>query len=894
MIIIKNNSLIYSKDLINSAKENTLRSRWGAAIKKKILKVADFWSDKGDLDLLNLIPSENPTALTPGQYYGDPITSGNRKTLYTCLETPYRWYNPETKRWWYDGGIVTNPRTGKTLIVHDDGNGFKAPKGFPRPGQKYMFVAAYRLFIIGHLLLTSYAPVANKKMIPRSSGKEYEAAIPRLAQAFALTGEKKYVYKAAILMGRLAELYPEMSGTKEDGTHSEGMHWGEVSTTESRWLIQFYLAYDLIFNAISQDIDNKLADLFDNIEFKPGVPRKEKFNFRETIEKMSHVAIETCEFGRQTESDWKLRWIETEINIATCMNRAKILHKVLFEGKFALRKALFNNFYRDGRYHYDSTSYMRVIMRQFLTILSPTINYCDGDVFKEPFNPYNNEELPVEPTILLNFVTDTGQILPTFGDTEEADNRYPINKSRLKGYPQYDPKMEMAAAQLISARNLFKIYLKGVPKDQLIKWRQEHADFNTLCYALPVDRLISETSESANNSNYLSSHLLEDSPIVYLRTGSQKRYRHDLVLWGQPSAAHKHGDKLGIWFGGRGRHLAASGGNYPFTWVSKKGGAWERHSAACWTVLIDGMTQQLSFSSLSDFYDGKLFKLAAMKNETAYPGSIYKRTVILIPAPDKLSTQKNAFLIDIFNVANGFMFDYNTRGTDAGDFNNIDFNFSGSPIVWKKGEITLAGEDIPLYECAGYGWMGNVRKTRTDRDFTFTYSYDGAKLKIHCFPFGEDRELVYAEGEKGGYETGKSPWDPHLIWRDELEEDVPYDSIEKHRTQFVTILESIDKNPFISNITARCLSDGEFFDVGFIIDYENNLRDYILINLTNNSKMTLKMDILPGNTQNSIITDCNLILYRIPLRKLDKNENEILETYGGSFCKVGKKKREFK
>ena len=75
-----------------------------------------------------------------------------------------------------------------------------------------MYIAAYRLFVIGMLCGMVYAPVLTSEMYSKSSHKQYEGAIPHLAQAYHLTGKTHYAKKAAVLLGCMAELYPFMHG----------------------------------------------------------------------------------------------------------------------------------------------------------------------------------------------------------------------------------------------------------------------------------------------------------------------------------------------------------------------------------------------------------------------------------------------------------------------------------------------------------------------------------------------------------------------------------------------------------------------------------------------------------------------------------------------------------
>ncbi|MFX0102199.1 MAG: hypothetical protein ACFFCS_21720 [Candidatus Hodarchaeota archaeon] len=872
----KSGNLIYKKSIIENARKNATNTGWGKEIAKRILTVADYWASKTDEELVALVPTGNPRALSPGQYYGDPIDGGNRKTLYTSLETPYKWYNPNTRTWWYNGAKVKNPGTGEMVEMHDDGGGFIAPEGFPRPGEPTMFSAAYRLFIIAMLCNVPYAPVLDKEMHPESTGDKYAGAIPRLAEAFAITGDTFYVKKAAILMGRLAELYPYQNGTRGDGTHPENMHWGEISTSESIWLVNFFKAYDLIFDAVTPKMEEELTAFFDLVPDHVGEERTVKFDFKKTIDTMARHAAQSCELTRQTDSDWKLRWIETEIVISTCTGSPKLLHECLYHDQHSLIPTLLNNFYRDGRYHYDSTSYMRIILSHLITLWFPTVGFTGGDEFPEPLMLHKDKGIPLREALLLNFKLDTGAMLLSFGDTEEANNSLPIDEKRMKGIKEYESRFEIIAHYIPEVEadfiNLFWDTEKMGEKQGLHEVRAEKGDFRTLAFArvmkgvyeqsgarqqiyeAVVENFIRTRCENIRdgskreskklgfdeygNEMYqevvqerfnpsepdkLGSELLEDSPIAYLRCGESKRTRHDLVLWGQPSAAHKHGDKLGIWFGGRGRHLAASGGNYPFTWVSPKKDNWEFHSAACWVVLVDGMTQaRLSHSNLQAFYDGSLFKHASMENKIAYAPSKYIRSILLIPGPN----DGDAYALDIFKVSHGYMFDYNTRGTDAGTFKDIEFNFKDGDHDWERPEGTLAGDDVPLYGCEGYGWMKDVHRTTTSSDFSFLYKYGDAGLKVHCMSFGQERSVICAMGEKGGYEMKRSPWDPHVLWREETED------YEKYKTQFVTVLESVGASSLLDEVKPidESRSNSGWHPVGIQVTHSSGIKDVIIVN----------------------------------------------------------------
>jgi hypothetical protein len=813
---------LWREEWVRRARSNAVHAAWGKAIAGRILEVADYWAAKTDQELLDLVPAGNPRACTPGQYYGDPISGGSYRTLLTCLETPNRWYNPTTKQWWYDGVTVANPGTGEKVVVKDDGSGFIAPDGFPRPGVRTYFTAAYRGFLIGMLIDFPYAGRMGgipPEVFPGSSGVRYSGAAPRLAEAYALTGDVKYARKAAILLGRLAELYPYMNGNMEDDPRyvpGDGSAWLEKSTTDSEHLRSFLDAVDLVWDAADANMERQLAGLFAAVPGPDGLPRQEPFRWKQALNAMMPYAAQLCEKSRlDTWADWSLRWINTEIAVAACTESPNLMAKVLLGPPPALQGQLQDVFRRDGRHGYDSAGYLDVMARSFLTLPVRSVGFQGGREFPAPLNLYDDPRFRLEEIIAYNFKTETGALQPTFGDGSSGRNPRPPPESALAGYLPYDPALEVPAAFSERCRSLFQSSVQGRSLDFL---REKHGDFMTLIFAPSSTDPAGPTGTMA-----LGSSVLEDSATAYLRSGQTPPTRHDLVMWGVETTGHGHGDKLGIWFAGRGRNLAAAGGGYFFSQCDPKAQDWESHSAACWVVLVDGMGQRASSSGLLAFYAGDLFRLCALVNTNSYPGSRQQRTGWLIPGPQ----DGDAYVVDIFQVAGGGKcFDYNTRGNDAGRFEDIRFDFRSGTPAWESRSGTLAGTNVPLYRTPGYGWMKDVRMTPVERDFAWQYDYGGAGLKVHALSFGRPRTLIYALGEVGGFARGQSPWDPHVLWRDEAT------GASNHVTQFVTVLESVGAAPFIRTIQALSCSEPAtgIHSVGIKLTHVSGHADVILIN----------------------------------------------------------------
>lgn len=813
---------IWRADWVRQARQNATNTVWGQAVAARIMAVADYWAAKSDRELLELIPVGNPRAMVPGTYHGDPLSGGNRKTLVTCLETPYRWYNPETKQWWYDGVTVTNPGTGKPLTVRDDGSGFVAPDGFPRPGMRTYFTAAYRGYLIGMLLASPYGGSAGPAQIPESSGNRYSGAIPRLAEAYALTGKPLYAHKAAVLLGRLAELYPYMNGHMGDyprDVRGDRAVWLEKSCTDSEYLWPFLDAADLVWDGVDADMEKQLAEAFAAVSGPDGKQRREEFRWKPAVNAMLPYAAELCERMRQDAwADWAFRWIQAELAIAAATESPRLLAKILFGPSPALQGLLQANFYRDGRHSYDSAGYIKGLNRTFILLPFRSSGFQGGADFPEPLNLYEDPRFLLDEIMVYNLKTDTGALIPTFGDWEGERNPRPPSAWALAGYGYaLDPVMEVPAAFSEKFRARYRASLSGAEKE-LDRLREQGGNFTTLVFA----RNWAETPGPTGQTP-LASTLLEDSAVAYLRSGLTRATRHDLVIWGAPGGAHMQPTKLGIWFGGRGRNLAANGGAYPFTSTDPKLVEWEHHSAAGWVVLVDGRSQEISVSDPVAFYDGGLFRLAALVNTNAYPGSRQQRNVWLVPG----AQDGDAYALDIFQVeGGGRVFDYNTRGNNAGHFDEIRFEFRDAAPQWEQHGGSLAGTNIPLYGAPGYGWMKDVRMLKTTGDFSWQYDYGGAGLKVHALSFGRPRTLIYALGEFGGFPRGKAPWDPHLLWRDEEAGG------SNHVTQFVTVLESVGETPFIERIETLAGAEpaSGLHPIGLKVRQKDGVTDVILIN----------------------------------------------------------------
>jgi hypothetical protein len=868
-----------NKEDVQKARDNAVNTEWGRKMKREICRIADYWAAKSDDELFDLVPVGNPRALSVGQFFGDPFTGGKRTAYQVCLERPYQYYNPVSKTWWYNGKIIKNPTTGEDVMVNDDGRGFMAPEGFPNPGVRYMYTASYRLFILSMLMGNPYCDVLEDRSVcPETTGRENAGAIPNLAYAYLLTGDMTYARKALVLIGRIAELVPYMNGNYGSGYY-DTVQISEPTTTESHWLSNFFEAADLLYDIIAE-LGPQLEVFFAG---KPDAENKVRaipFCVKKALHGMIPYILYSCEIEKTRDADWSLRWIYLELILASFMQNGRLMQRIIYEGKYSLQSKFRNNFFRDGRYIYDSISYLLMICDQISLMANNTYRFRDEELFPDGINLFEDQQFGISQVIRLYTHLKTGNLIAMFGDNAFCDNREPISEDRKKGKFSYSPAFEIIYRRMSSAREVIGPALAQYEADELENYRVQSVQSTNVKHALLILATAAEWDEYQRHNEgarcIQPSFLLQDSETSIFRSGTDPHNCKHVMLYGAPSSGHRHGDKLGLWIGAYGYHLLAGAGGYPFTWISPKWQTWEVHSAACTVVVVDGQDQKLSYSRQKCHYEGDLLQGAGLENTTAYPGTHLERWSWVIQAPNR----EDAYIVDINHVSGGRVFDYNTLGLDI-SFDSVRFH-GIEQQDWLPLHGTLAGPNVPLYSEPGYGWMKAVRKAETSTPVSWTFQYGGAGLKVHTVPDGERREIVCSLGERGGQEMGKSRWEPFVMWRDAVEEED-----EPHAATFATVLEPFEQqHAFIRAVRPmefiNRATQSSYKPVGIEIHYQTGgYRDFVISNYGPNDGVCFR-----NSNGEKISTDAMMLL----LRYKDYNLARV-EAVGYTYISAGDYRR---
>jgi len=245
---LKTKRMIYTEDQLFIARSNILQSPKAQIIKDNIIKEANVWLTWDDNDLRDLLANAKvPRAFDLNSKgcpeHGDEVfNKGGTYPWIIDAAHPFKVkcpiggevYPSNDYESYYKSDF--KEKKGWNTKYVDDGWGWIAPDG-----ERYWFVAH-----ANHWLWY----------------KTINPGILNLSNAYLLTGDKRYAHKAAVMLFKLAEVYPSMD-------HANQSRYGLMSKAENRvyngkvvnyiWETGFIQnaaqAYDAIWDSIDEDIE---------------------------------------------------------------------------------------------------------------------------------------------------------------------------------------------------------------------------------------------------------------------------------------------------------------------------------------------------------------------------------------------------------------------------------------------------------------------------------------------------------------------------------------------------------------------------------------------------------------------------------------------------------------
>ncbi len=720
----------YTPERLACMADNLARYDWAAAERDKILRSAAQWVGYEDEIIAGLVPPLDVPRCGTVHAEGCPIHGqeilkhpGGSKSWKMSFDRPYQIQCPVGGEWYPSNDFAAylaggcRDKASLTGEYVDDGWGCK----LPQHEKKYWFVGYYA------------GEMSRRWLLP---------AIRDLSKAYLLTGEARYAHKAAVLLWKLSEVYPDYAYEKQSRYGLEFQPWYngrlQYHTWECFTIQDVSLAYDAIYPAIEGDAELQRFAGKDARQVRRDIEERLLRVAARDITDGSHriagnygmhqsallriaLVLDTDE-GEPTSRemvDWVMRG-PAEVTLYT---------------DTPLPDALVNLFHRDG-VPFESPSYNCGWMTE-LGDVAALLALNGVDVWKEPrFRGLYLWGLGM---------MVCGNMTQPMGDSNNMfAGALGVTPTYLQTAYRYMQDPRLAQAMVQSGQPLATDLFEPPLEEQIRKAAAE--------YGRPVG---------------VDSELLPGLGYATLQTGTPDS-RFALALFYGYYTAHAHIDRLNLELYGHGHPLLPDLG-YPETadTYDPRRSGWLEHTAVHNTVMVDATKQSLGFGEPVTYHREGWAQLVEARAPSAYPETVsdYRRASFLIQADDE-----NAYCVDLFRVVGGKQHDWIIHGTEG------DFTVEGVTLPEARTQGTLAGPEVPygkfyddpnliegkpgtryhLYMGSAYQWLFNVQEAPLTRPASVTWRLtrdptlypkkptEGIGLRVHV-P-ATDETLIVCDG----------------------------------------------------------------------------------------------------------------------------------------------------
>jgi len=851
---LKTKRMIFKEEDLAVARANIERYPKAKQVMETIVKAADQWLSWKDEDLRDLLADARvPRAFDLNakgcpQHGGEVFKKGGHYPWIIDAARPFKvkcpvggeTYPSNDYESYYLSGF--KEKKGWDTKYVDDGWGWVAPDG-----ERYWFVA-YANHWLWH--------------------RKIHIGILDLSRAYLLTGDKRYAHKAAVMLYRLAEVYPEMD-------YANQSRYGLMSKAEGRvyngkvvnaiWAAGFTQdaveAYDGIWNSI--DDDRALQELY-------GKTGREIRAFIEA--NLLEEALDAY-FERKIQGNFGMHQTTLLYTLLARQNMdtKKYIHLLVDEpghnrAHTGLRYALYNQIFRDG-IALESPGYNMIWVAR-LAILSDLLAKGGIDL-------YNDPRLKMLFDGPLSLVA-TGKYTVDWGDTgnvlgEIQGRSADIYQIAYRAY-QDSKYLDWLASVHQTGEHSFSsfgsLFRKPLPETP----------------ALPNGRAIDKQASRlfAGYGLGILNNRLDETAIAFT---------YGMHL------SHYHWDFLNIELFANGQKMMPDLG-YPDAMNAyvPEIYTWSKNTINHNTVVVDAKKQELNRPGiLHDFAEGEFARTMDASSPAYAQATQYRRNLTMVDVGDGQS-----YVVDFFRVVGGKQHDYVLHGP-PGTVSTLDGVWGGEQ------EGTLAGKEIALGEIyddaklggkdykGGYGSYGgsgfqhlfNVQQLESGLGL-LQYKHvrdENARLRIHLLA-AEPQEVYMADAFDKP--RAKTHLIKYLIARRQAGERQ-----ETLKSNFVSVLEPFNTTAYIQAAQLLDLSAGE----GLAVEISRDGAKDIVINDTGNSLKKLNRYPIETDASSAVITvDEHGNLKRVFFSKGTylsyKGKEFKAESFSGLVTEVNVKKRE--
>lgn len=767
---LKTKRMIYKEEDLAIARLNIERFPKAKQVKETIVKAADQWLSWADKDLRNLLPDARVPRAFDLNTSGCPIhgseifKNGGHYPWIIDVTHPFKVkcpvggeiYPSNDYESYYKSGF--KEKKGWNTEYVDDGWGWVAPDG-----QRYWFVA-----------------YANHWLWHRN----IHSAILDLSRAYLLTGDKRYAHKTAVMLYRLAEVYPEMDYANQSRyglmmKAQKSVYNGKVVNLiwETKFTQDVVEAYDGIWDSI--DEDTELQKLY-------GKSGREIRGFIEAnlLEEALDAYFEGKIQGNFGMHQTTLMYI---LLARQHMDTEKYIHMLVDEpgndrSHTGIRYALYNQIFRDGQ-ALESPGY-NMIWVERLAVLSDLLAKGGVDLYSDPRLKMLFDG-PLNMVAAGKYTVDWGDTGSTLGEIQgRSTDTYDV------AYEAYhDPRyLNWLASINQTGENSFSgfgsLFRKTLPKTPALpNGRAVEKQANRLFAGYGLGILNNESDKTAIAFTYGMhfSHYHWDFLNIELFANGQKMMP-DL---GYPDAMNAYVPEL-------------------YTWSTNT----INHN----TVVVDAKKQNQNRPGiLHDFSEGKFARTMDASSPAYTQTTQYRRNIVMVDVDDNQS-----YAVDFFRVTGGKQHDYSLHGP-PGTVNTLE------DVLGKEQEGTLAGRGVAVgqiyddaklgaedynggyggYSGSGFQHLFNVQRLESGKGL-LQYKHvrdDNARLRIHLLP--QEAQEVYM-ADAFDKPRAKTHLIKYLIARRKAANDN-----EELKSTFVSVLEPFNTTSYIQSTKLLSFISGD-------------------------------------------------------------------------------------
>jgi hypothetical protein len=558
------------------AKANLEAHAWARRVLADLKAVADPWLARSDEFLRKLVPEQRPLGERSCHC---PVHGSGPAEWVWSPEEPY------ALRCGRGGEVYPNAE------FPDDGSGWLDERsGSESAGKRFFFIGRCRGYLFEKL----------------------EEAASALAVVGALTGDRHYSEKAAVILERIAEVYPGYTPhDNADGTLAYGGKIHSNTLVESYAALRFAKAYDLVAASGALAEETRRRRIVDGLL----IPMAERLKYS-----VDHF-YRTPEFPRPMNIH---AWLAAGMAaIGVAVGRPNLVAFALDSprGFYAMMDQCV---FAGGMWFEGAPSYNVFTVEALYQLAEATLGYTDAG-HPEPVNLYAHPKFRLMFQAPVAMLLPNG-VLPPLGDSH-AGERLPAWFFEV-AYDRYgDPEL---ASLLV---------------DSLGSPEARGGEF-ALFHARPLPAEVGTEDRPLR-----SSVLLPEFGCAILRTEPDSREPENQVAvyvdYGDFRNEHSHYDLLNVMVFAAGRELVSDFG-YIY-WDHPLRAAWMQTTASHNTVIVDAGQQARIGGRLLAFSPGNQAQVIEVAADQAYPSArLYRRAVVLV----KVGAEQ-AYVVDIFRVAGG-------------------------------------------------------------------------------------------------------------------------------------------------------------------------------------------------------------------------------------------------